>query len=194
MSCENSGMWKDFLMIAAQIVTNRMDPFQNSGQETQIFRPQFLTVICILTFIASSFGLISAFSNYTAPEAQGKAVTEVMEAYMNQMQEQAQDDESAKLADKLADNMETFGNPDRIKKHATFRILGNLLTFFGAFLMFRLKRPGFWFYLLGSLAIIIGPIASYGSDNLLSTAVAFLLGFFALVMVILYGVNYKHLR
>lgn len=68
-----------------------------------------------------------------------------------------------------------------------------LLCVFGAFLMWQLKRTGFYLYTVATLIAIITPIALMGG-NILTLINTFAAGFFGLLFIILYGVNLKHMK
>jgi uncharacterized membrane protein YjjP (DUF1212 family) len=59
--------------------------------------------------------------------------------------------------------------------------------------MFRLKKAGYWLYILGTAISIAGPLYIFGG-NLISMLSTVLIGIAGIVFVILYGLNLKYLR
>jgi hypothetical protein len=154
-------------------------------------RPTFLTVLCILTFIFST--LISGFYAYqyvtfdkTYPEKSAQTA-ELMENLEDAGQDsgfvyKSLENEMIRL-EKTSENLEaiSFAN-----------ILFALLSFFGAFLMFKLKKTGFYIYTGSNLFWMLVPIALIGMEAGMMN-IAFGIGF-TILFIILYGVNLKHME
>ncbi|MFT6174123.1 MAG: hypothetical protein ACJAZC_001784 [Cryomorphaceae bacterium] len=75
---------------------------------------------------------------------------------------------------------------------ATTDLLVALLSAFGAFLMFKLRKTGFWVYVLAKVLGLIAVLAFLGV-NVLTIIVVSFAGFIGLIMAILYAVNRKHM-
>ncbi|MBX3256913.1 MAG: hypothetical protein KF862_22440 [Chitinophagaceae bacterium] len=156
-------------------------------------RPTFLTVLCILTFIGSGFGIINGTSSYlTADAAAG-----VAQAAMEDAREKIENESSnpgAQIAEKMLAGASDMFTPENIKKNASFSIVASVFTLIGAILMFGLKKTGYWSYILGTLIGIVAPFVVYGGGNLLTILTSSGIAFIGVLFVVLYGLNFKHLR
>ncbi len=128
-------------------------------------RPTFLTVLCILTFIGSGLGIFNGITTAFMSTALGGIMSEFSEL------------------DSIAENVKIFG---------IATIVASIITLLGAFMMWGLRKMGFWVYVIG-VAISIGtPLVIYGG-NLMGAFSAIGIGFISIIFIILYGVNRKHL-
>lgn len=154
-------------------------------------RPTLLTVICILSFIMGAWGIFSGIQNLTVDQtaALDKARMEMEQARADlgdqagglpgQMLDSAMD-----LAERTAKNAKPIGISN---------ILLSLLSLFGVWQMWNLRKSGFWLYLLASVGGLVTTVYFLGGSMMaiFSMGVA---GFFSLVFIILYAVNLKHMR
>lgn len=157
-------------------------------------RPTFLTVLCILTFIGSGWGIInSAMSYASANLAAGLSQTAVEDA-QRQLENEEISGAGAEMANQIFSGMSDFMNPENIRKNAVFSLVSYVFTLLGAILMFRLSKTGFWLYMLGTLVGIVAPFIVYGGSNLLTIISSSALAFIGILFVVLYGLNFKHLK
>jgi hypothetical protein len=98
------------------------------------------------------------------------------------------------MAEKVISGASAMLNPENIKKNALFSMLANVLTLGGAFLMFQLKKIGFWVYLAGTGIAIVTPLVVYGPANLMSIGMTAVIGFFGVLFAVLYSINLKYMR
>ena len=155
-------------------------------------RPVFLTVLCILTFIGSGWGIISGISSYlTANTAAG-----VAQAAMQDAKEELENEGNtgSRLAEKMLSGTSEMLQPANIKKSALFSIVSSVFTLLGAILMFGLKKTGFYSYLVGTAIGIAGPFIAFGGGNFLTIIASSAIAFIGILFVILYALNAKHLR
>ena len=83
---------------------------------------------------------------------------------------------------------------ENFRKAGISDIAASVLCLTGAFLMWRLKKVGFYLYLLGTLVGVIAPFVIFGSGNLLSILTSVFVGFFGIIFLILYGLNIKYMK
>jgi hypothetical protein len=158
-------------------------------------RPTFLTVLCILTFIASAYGIINGISGYMNANTSAEIAKPMLESAQEEIQKEAADNEKAmKMADKVISGASALLDPVKMKENALYSILANILTFGGAFLMFQLRKYGFWIYLAGTAIGILGPIMVYGVSNLMSLGLSAIAGFFGILFAVLYSLNLKYMK
>lgn len=132
-------------------------------------RPMFLTVLCVLTFIASGIGTLTSL---LAPL----------------------------LAEQLTTLIQSAPNYDEVQMAEAVKVLnagwgyysimfllaaGSLI---GAILMWTLKKVGFHIYTLSNLVALFVPMLMF------SAALSWSGIFFTAIFIILYGLNFKHLK
>jgi hypothetical protein len=159
--------------------------------------PVFLKVLCILTFIGSGFGTLSGLYSMATHNITTKTLEQSDKAF-----DAMEDMENVpKAFGDLKGDMK--GVVNATKKYgmiiAVCNFCASLICLFGALLMWKLKKIGFYTYILG---IIISVIPSILFMNAVSGAgimgVAIYGGMIftvllAVVFVVLYALNYKHL-
>ena len=154
-------------------------------------RPTLLTVICILSFIMGAIGLWSGYMT---------AFTDKPQRDLEKMHVQNQEmiDQMGDANPMLTQTMESgIAMQENVVAHAKPMGYGGLvfsvISVIGVWLMWNLKKNGFWLYLLAAIGGLVidfmymtgGLMANIGiGGGILITA----------VFVILYGVNLKHMR
>lgn len=161
-------------------------------QQTPAQRPTLLTVICILSFIAGAFslwnGYRSAFTDapqQAVEEARVKmeeAQAQLGDANMPLMQEML--DSAITLAEKAAENAKQMGYGE---------IALALLSLFGVWNMWNLKKMGFWIYLVATVSGLVMPMMFLGGGLMTIIGLGFS-GLISVVFIILYAVNLKHMH
>jgi hypothetical protein len=156
-------------------------------------RPTFLTVLCILTFIGSAWGIFSSVSSYMNANVTSSIIGQTMDEAKEKIKEESSGTDS-QIAEKVVSGVSSLVDPANMKKNALFMIVSNVLTLLGGILMFQLKKVGFWVYVAGTVLAILAPVIVYGATNILSLGMSIVYGFFGIIFVVLYAVNLKHLR
>lgn len=141
-------------------------------------RPVFITVLCILTWVGSFMGGIGGIFQLYAYSALRE----------------------------LNSQFSSNGFSDQNSSGYLFWIaigiiLGSLLCSLGAIFMFRLKKIGFFIYLVGQLIPLAGSVYSMlvvsagvqmlQTFSVISTGVGMI---FPIAFIIMYGVNLKHMN
>ncbi len=162
----------------------------NTGAAMPTGRPQFLKVLCILSFIGTGLGFLSGlwgwWSNHLLAAAGG------MDGMMGAMG-------GSEAGDKMAESMSTmtsaFGmGPDYFAHQAMSSLivgLLNVVVFSGVMMMWKQKKTGFYIYTVGQIAQIIVPFVVVG--GLLGGLSGVMMGIFGVAFIIMYGVNLKHM-
>lgn len=146
--------------------------------------PQFLKVLCILTFVATGLGLLGGLYNLVkAPHAleefeRVQEMTGNMEGmsggFMGSMMDSAR--MSAENALPLA--LATIG--------------ANLFCLFGALMMWKQRKVGFYAYVVGQILGISIPVIFIGFSGMFGGLM--LLGaIFPIAFIIMYAINLKHM-
>lgn len=155
-------------------------------------RPTFLSVLCILSFLFGAYslweGISSAFTD--APQRElaeakaemEKAVAEMGGAGGEFMQNMM--DSAMAMAEKAAEKAKPMG-------YATIALA--LLSLFGVWNMWNLKKSGFWMYVAASVAGLIAPVVFLGGGLMTILSVG-VMGFISIIFIVLYGLNLKHMH
>lgn len=152
-------------------------------------RPTFLTVLCILTFIGSGWGLISNLFQLAmfTPE---RLVAQIQQITTMAGAEAQPSWVSSLMTSSLEVLQTTIMHGKAIYSLAA---LCSVVSLIGAFMMYKLKRNGFYLYVIAQIGqLFILPVYSgWNSVVLISMAMS---GFLALVFIILYSLNYSKLK
>jgi hypothetical protein len=158
-------------------------------------RPTLLTVLCILTFIGSGWGIISNINNYMNADISSQVAGNILDSAKEQIsKESGNNGTSNKMAEQVLTGASRMLDPANMKKNALYTILANLLTLGGAFLMFQMKKLGFWVYIAGTGVAILTPLIVYGASNLMSIGLTAVIGFFGILFAVLYSLNLKYMK
>ncbi len=164
---------------------NVLDSYE---QETKI-RPTFLTVLCILTFIGSGFGLISNSMGYFQAD---KTAAEMVTAKNEMAKDLSGKD--GKFQNQMMDSLSSAFTPDNLRKSALGGLATSILCLIGAVMMWQLKRTGYYIYIVGALIGMAIPFLIFGTGNIFAIGMSVFTGFFGLLFIVLYGLNLKSLR
>jgi len=102
------------------------------------------------------------------------------------------DNPARNFAKRTVDNLVADLTLENIKNNSYASILASILTLLGAIMMWKLRKIGFWIYVLGTVIGIVAPLIIY-SGNLLGAISAIGIGFFGILFVVLYAINKKQL-
>jgi hypothetical protein len=150
-------------------------------------RPTFLVILCILTFIGSSYSIYSGTKEYFTADVTARMVSEAGEKASDQIADKPQPDFVKNMLNALSSM-----SADMLRKSAIISLISALLTLTGAILMWTLRKNGFYLYVGGWLVSIIGTVVLFGG-SLIGIAAGGLSAFVAIIFIILYGVNLKYL-
>lgn len=162
-------------------------------------RPTFLTVLCILSFIGCGLGVFSGITGYFSYKAMSsigdgmqdewkQAMDNAME---NAAAEEGMGDAGAELARGLGDALGGATNFSAMANSSLIQGLLCILIFVGVFMMWKLKKTGFYIYTVGQIALVATPFLLVG--GLAGGMMATLGAIFPIIFIILYGLNLKHM-
>lgn len=145
--------------------------------------PIFLQVLCILTFVGAGITTLSTlFSIFTIGQLEN----------------------SMKAMDDVFSNTDSgidFGNSYRWTKISyVLSLIGAILCLTGALFMWRLKKIGFYIYIIGQILPLIGSFMTMNSmfKNSMFAGfgmIAMVFGMlFPVAFIIMYGLNLKHMK
>ncbi|MBN8825984.1 MULTISPECIES: hypothetical protein [unclassified Spirosoma] len=147
-------------------------------------RSQFLTLLCVLTFLSCAWGIADAVISFSQTEAVSETT---------QIERKSKpDDQSPKqyYEDRSSGNVPLPNDQELVRLLAIASFFYSLITLIGAIFMFRLRRIGFWIYVAGVVCGFVLPVALAGFEALnVSFGV-----FFSLLFVGLYWLSFKEMH
>ena len=149
-------------------------------------RSQFLTLLCILTFIGCALSLFDAVVTLL----QTDAASETPRVERTYTPEQRKEISKQYFEDRSAGDESAPTDPDRVRPLAIAQFPYALLTLLGAVLMFRLRRVGFWIYVAGVAIGLVLPVALVGFGALNTSFGVF----FSMLFAGLYWLNLKDMH
>lgn len=158
--------------------------------ETTNLRPTFLTVLCVLTFIASSFGIYNAVTSYTSAEMAVEVAKDAMDEAQDQIE--AEGEEMPGFVGKLLGSVNEGLTVENTKNTAIASGIGNILTLLGAILMWGLAKRGYFIYIAGTLVLVLAPLFIY--EGFVGAAASGGAAFVGVIFGVLYGLNLKHMN
>lgn len=147
--------------------------------------PGFLKVLCILTYVGAGLGLIGGLYNLAkAPFA--------LEQY-EMMQDMTGNMEGMPGGGFMSSMMDgAYQAAMHALSLAITTVVANLLCLFGALMMWKQKKVGFFAYTGGQLLGIIVPIVLVGFSGMFGGIMA-LGAIFPIAFIIMYALNLKHM-
>lgn len=163
-------------------------------QEQPKKRTTFIKVLCILTFIGSSYGLLSGvYSYFTAEKAAQDAQTAATIFKEKKQSSNKADKKGEAIAMNIMNSMADSFTTENIRKLSISEIIGALLCLSGALLMWNINKKGYILYVAGVLLGIIVPFVLFG-NNFMGIMMSVVSGIIGLAFCILYGVNLKDMK
>ena len=154
-------------------------------------RPQFLTILCVLSFICVGLMIIMTLFGIlmNTPEKRAEQIEQMRQI-------------SPAQADKMEQMYDAQENSTMAKIQPYLTILFEIISLLGVIQMFNLKRIGFYIYaaveiLPYSLILFSGDGMSLEMGGLgkgAAMAIMTVLVLFDLTFVVMYGLNLKHLK
>ena len=170
-----------------------MESNLNEFDEELHVRPTLLKVLCILTFIGSSWLILTQLWSYSTASKTAQMISSAINKDSSVQQQHARHKEGFFLGKKMMISVSKMMTVENIRKTAIGTIMSAILTLIGAILMWWLKRSGFYLYITGTIIGLSVPFYLYGA-NTMSVGISFFSGFFGLIFIALYALNIKSLR
>lgn len=151
------------------------------------FRPLFLTILCVITFIGSVAGIIINSKGIINAEAEverissGKSKTQLKNLFSPGGRVTYQPVRIANL------------NVENYRKFSIGCIASYLLCLVGSVLIFKLKRTGFYSFTLGTFFNLITHFLLFG-DNFGVMGISIIVALGGLVFIILFGMNLNYME
>ncbi|MEY3432423.1 MAG: hypothetical protein RL131_359, partial [Bacteroidota bacterium] len=162
--------------------------FPSTEMSNKELRPRFLTFLCYLTMFASTYMIFSSIGGIADPEAVTRQMNDALSNYEEIINgSQPQNEEVEKAMEKIISDISSAIGTSSVKENNIFTLIINTLSLIGAWLMLRLRKIGFHFYLVSNLLAVAAPLLVFGSGNILGYSLAIYYGVTGLLFVILYA-------
>jgi hypothetical protein len=152
-------------------------------------RPTIITVLCILTFLVSSFGLYSAISSFKDPGLSSEVSKNAIEDQFEEAENKAKSEEETKMLEMIKGMIAPLFVVENVRSMGISKIIENILTIIGAILMFGMNKKGFWIYLGGIAVSVISPMIFWGGG--LGIGMGLVYGVLSILFCVLYYQNLK---
>jgi len=160
-------------------------------------RSSFLTVLCILSFLGSGYGILRAITVLTSSDKVVKMTGSQMNSQReaeNRKRLQERKDKGAKFELKMVDSMKQYTDKKKLQQKSASELVLNILTLAGAILMWRMKRKGYLFYVAGTIIWIVAPLIIFGTGTFIAVLESAFGFFIGLLFCILYAMNLKDMK
>jgi len=154
-------------------------------------RPTVLTVLCMLTFLSSISGLWTQSERLWNPGVVADQTREIFQGAREKLDEQPSQADT-KTVDRLLESVINRTTADTIKRSAIIMLIFESLTLYAAYLMWNLRKLGFYLYLGGITVAFFGSMLVIG--GWLGVVTGFAGVFFSSIMCIIYAFNLKYLE
>lgn len=168
--------------------------------EEPLLRPTLLNVLCILTFIGSSWAIITNLWAYNTAAKTAQMVSYVRSRNIpdsirkqDSVLYKVGDKKRSMFGEKTMLSFTKLFTADAIRKNALGGMISAVFTLLGALLMWRLRRMGFYLYILGVIIGVIVPFWLYG-NSLVAVGISAFSSFFGFVFIALYALNFRALK
>ncbi len=165
--------------------------YEEEVQEQPKKRTTTLTVLCILSFIGGIWTIGQASYNYFTFDTTYPKQLEQYETSLEQMSDSGID--SGFFYDSIQNGIVTLEKTSENLNSITFAYLFfALLSLLGVFMMFQLKRTGFYIYTFANLFALLVPLVLI---DFKATLMLFYMGLAITVLfIILYAFQLKHMK
>lgn len=161
-------------------------------------RPSFLTWLCILTFIGSSWAIVSSIYTFTSAAKYANILSQQTVAnpdstYLDSTGAVHKIHDRNLFAEKMKTSFSKILEKGNMRNLAIGNLIAAFFTLAGALLMWYLNKTGFYIYIIGIVIALAVPFFLFGNDLIAVGATSFN-NFFGLVFIALYALNLKAMR
>lgn len=147
--------------------------------------PGFLKTLCILSFVGVGLAIISSIWGYYTAKA-AAALTQGFADLGNQLSEGQASGEMNAAMESLNSTLKWAG------VNAIVGVIAALICLIGVIMMWKLKKMGFYIYVVGEIAPVIVGAILMGGTFFGGMAIAMSL-IVPVAFIIMYGLNLKHM-
>jgi hypothetical protein len=155
-------------------------------------RPTFLTIVCIISFVGLGWAIINNLFTLAFSSTGSWLYTIIQDALEKALNEASMSDPGAAA---FLENI--FEGVLSVISHlplfASVGLICSAIALVGVILMWGLKKTGFYLYTGAKIIMVVLPMAVIGF-NFISMMMTMSTFIGAALFVLLYGLNYKHLK
>lgn len=147
------------------------EQFSTENTDTNIAkaaRPIMLTVVCILSFIGSGWGIFDKILDYSGANfatANQEVIEDEMDEAMDELEDVDAPEGFVNFMEGFMGSVQESLEPSTIKKNAIGVLISCIITLTGAIMMFRLNKKGYYLYLTGIVIYVLTPALVYSGDD-----------------------------
>jgi hypothetical protein len=156
-------------------------------------RPTFLLVICIISFLLNGFSFVNNLAVYNDPYKESAVLLTEMQQQQTSIQNAKADDATKQQLTQMLNNFTNTITTPMVKKLSLFSVIAALLCLLGTSMMWRMKKLGFHFFIIGTLVGILVPFILFGGNGL-SLLVAILMSLLWIILLGLFASNIKYME
>ncbi|MBA2249230.1 MAG: hypothetical protein H0W12_03460, partial [Chitinophagaceae bacterium] len=165
-----------------------MNTISDDFETPALVRPVFLKVLCILTFVGSSFAIFNNGYSYITADKAAAVLDSSKTRLQTNNDKRDQNNPGHKFAVRMFSTLSASMTPENIREIAIGNVIASAICLIGALFMWKLRRYGWYIYILGVAAGVAVPFLIIG-NNFISVASSAFTGFFGLLFIVLYGLN-----
>ena len=162
------------------------------NQTTSSERPTFLTIVCIISFVGLGWAIINNLFTLAFSSTGSWLYTLIQNGFEEALNEASMSDPGAVV---FLENI--FEGVLSVISHlplfAAVGLICSVIALVGVIMMWGLKKIGFYLYTGAKIIMVILPMAVIGF-NFISMMMAMGTFIGAALFILLYGLNFKHLK
>jgi hypothetical protein len=162
------------------------------NQSTSSPRPTFLTILCILSFVGLGWAIINNLFTLAFSSTGSWFYSLLQEELEKALNEASMSDPGAVVfLENLFDGV--LDLVSHLPVLGTAGLIFSVIGLIGVILMWGLKKTGFYLYTGAKIAMIFAPMVIAGF-SFITMMIAISTAFWAIIFIILYALNFKHLK
>ena len=168
-----------------------MDELSDFASEP--LRPQFLKILCILTFIGSGYLVCSGLFNYFNADRATKLLAQTQMRGSNSKKDSVHRNNPPVIVQNILRDLRNSMTPSGIRNESIYKVVSGILCILGAASMWKLKKYGYFLYVFGVVIGIAAPFYLFGNNSYVILTSIFS-GFIGILFIIFYGMNFGSLK
>lgn len=153
-------------------------------------RSTFLTILCILTMVGSSYSIISNVFLYVSADK----ISRIGKQNIDRSRAANMQSNSKQRSNRIIEDSLAMLDESKMRYQAIGLILANLLTLAGGIVMFTMRQWGFWLYLAGSILHIGMPLYLFGFNTIPGIIAGVAQSMISAAFIIMYAFQLKDMR
>ncbi|HTC01618.1 MAG TPA: hypothetical protein VK705_13140 [Ferruginibacter sp.] len=156
-------------------------------------RPTFIAVICILSFVLNGFSFVNNMSVFNEPSKEATILLTEMQQQQASITKANADEATKEQLTQMLSKFTATITTAMVKKMSLFSVIAAIICLIGTSLMWRMKKAGFHFFIVGTLISILAPFILFGGNGL-SLLIAAIMSIIWLILLSLFAVNLKFME